>query len=198
MLNKEPQRRFAQTVALLNALTDFMLPAVPNEKKPDNSTTSVNLTTEISLYPDLSTPLAPLEDLDQLREVSEPLPQGIPEDGVYAYLCHNSGNGQKQRFPLKEKSIIVGRLDPKRGLSPDLDLTAVDPKMTISRQHARIRFEGAFFYIEDLKSRNKTRLGEVVLTPLKAELLKHGATVTFGSVRMTFEIAGIIDSSTTP
>jgi pSer/pThr/pTyr-binding forkhead associated (FHA) protein len=74
---------------------------------------------------------------------------------------------------------------------PDIDLTKIDPKMTVSRQHARIRFEENFFYIEDLKSHNRTRLGELALTPLKAELLQHGDPLQFGSVRMTFEIPGI-------
>ena len=85
---------------------------------------------------------------------------------------------------------MVGRLDPKRGVSPDIDLSQFDPRMTISRQHARIRFEN-FFYIEDLKSRNKTRLGELTLTPLHAELLQHGDVVRFGSVPLVFKIPGM-------
>src|SRR5579883_2250197 len=89
-----------------------------------------------------------------------------------------------------KQDTIVGRLDPKRGVTPDIDLSPIDPAMTISRQHARIRFEDTFFYIEDLKSRNKTRLGELVLTPLKAELLQHGDTIIFGSVRMHLEVPG--------
>jgi pSer/pThr/pTyr-binding forkhead associated (FHA) protein len=67
--------------------------------------------------------------------------------------------------------------------------------MTVSRQHARIRFEETFFSIEDLKSHNKTRLNKQVLTPLKAELLQHGDIIHFGKVRMKFEIAGMKDLS---
>jgi pSer/pThr/pTyr-binding forkhead associated (FHA) protein len=44
--------------------------------------------------------------------------------------------------------------------------------------------------IEDLKSRNKTRLGEMTLTPLKAELLQNGDVVSFGSVKATFRLLG--------
>ena len=68
--------------------------------------------------------------------------------------------------------------------------------MTISRQHARIRYEETFFYIEDLKSRNKTRLGELTLTPLKPELLQHGDLISFGSVRLIFKIPGMPDRPT--
>ena len=60
--------------------------------------------------------------------------------------------------------------------------------MTVSRQHARIRFWKTFFSIEDLKSRNKTRLGDLTLTPLKAELLKDGDVLHFGSVRVIFKV----------
>src|SRR5262249_8191330 len=100
----------------------------------------------------------------------------------------------KQRLPIKDTYVIVGRVDPKRGIIPEIDLTTFDPQATISRQHARIRFERTFFYIEDLKSRNKTRLGELVLRPLKPELLQHGDIISFGSVRMTFRIPGEQDT----
>ena len=82
---------------------------------------------------------------------------------------------------------------PARNLNPDIDLTSLDPKMTVSRQHARIHYEGTFFYIEDLTSRNKTRLGDVTLTPLKPEMLHHGDQVRFGSVSMVFRVPGIKD-----
>jgi pSer/pThr/pTyr-binding forkhead associated (FHA) protein len=82
-------------------------------------------------------------------------------------------------------------LDPKRGVRPDIDLASLDLTKTISRLHARIRLEGTSFYIEDLKSQNKTRLGGSILTPLKAELLQHGDKIQFGCVHMTFEIPGM-------
>lgn len=118
----------------------------------------------------------------------------IPEEeGVYAYLYFEKEGEEARRFAIKEKHVVVGRVDPKRGLRPEIDLTDIDPGMTISRQHARIRFEKTFFYIEDLKSRNKTRLGELTLTPLKAELLQHGDVLRFGSVRMVFKVPGMKD-----
>lgn len=120
---------------------------------------------------------------------SDASPQNVPvKTTIYAYLNYEKDGVEVQRFAITQKSTIVGRLDPKRDLRPDIDLSAFDPAMTISRQHARIRFEETFFYIEDLKSRNKTRLGELSLTPFKPELLQHGDILHFGSVRMIFEI----------
>ena len=60
----------------------------------------------------------------------------------------------------------------------------------LSRQHARIRLDGTSFYIEDLESRNKTRLGELTLTPRQPEELQNGDVVIFGSVRATFRLLG--------
>ena len=120
-------------------------------------------------------------------------PQSEETINAYAFLCYEKDDVEIQRFAITKKDVIVGRLDPKRGVSPDIDLTALDPRMTISRQHARIRYEETFFYIEDLKSRNKTRLGELTLVPLKAELLQHGDVVQFGSVRFVFRVSGMRD-----
>jgi pSer/pThr/pTyr-binding forkhead associated (FHA) protein len=121
----------------------------------------------------------------------------VPENAkVYAYLDLEKDGEMTKRVPIQETYVIVGRVDPKRGIKPEIDLTPFDPQATVSRQHARIRFEKTFFYIEDLKSRNKTRLGELVLSPLKPELLQHGDVVYFGSLRMVFRIPGMQDKPT--
>ena len=106
----------------------------------------------------------------------------------YAYLYLEEEGRETRRFVIKDTYVVVGRVDPRRGLKPEVDLTSIDPGMTVSRQHARIRFWKTFFSIEDLKSRNKTRLGERTLTPLKAELLRDGDVVYFGSVRLIFRV----------
>ena len=115
-------------------------------------------------------------------------PLAADEEGVYAYLDFEKEGEEARRFAIKDTYVVVGRVDPKRGLRPEIDLTSIDPGMTVSRQHARIRFEKTFFTIEDLKSHNKTRLGELTLAPLKAELLQHGDVLQFGSVRMVFKV----------
>ncbi|MFL5587251.1 MAG: FHA domain-containing serine/threonine-protein kinase [Ktedonobacteraceae bacterium] len=112
---------------------------------------------------------------------------------IYAFLCYEQEGVEMQRFAITKKDVVVGRIDPKRGFSPDIDLSPIDQKMSVSRQHVRIRYEETFFYIEDLKSRNKTRLGELPLVPLKPELLRHGDLVHLGSVRLVFKVPGMPD-----
>jgi pSer/pThr/pTyr-binding forkhead associated (FHA) protein len=109
---------------------------------------------------------------------------------IYAVLDIKQNEGVVQRITITENSVIVGRADPKRGITPGIDLTPFDPSTSVSRQHARIHLEKTFFYIEDLNSRNKTRLGASTLTPRKPELLHNGDVVNFGSVKATFRLLG--------
>ncbi len=207
-LAKNPAERFANAEMFLAALEALQLPPPPPRRSssdewpiigattapPDTKPSSVGLTAEMRPVDKDATLVERTERRVQPPSSSTTLPQDVPtEAGVYAHLCFEKDGVETQRFAIKEKNVVVGRTDPKRGLTPDIDLSALDPGMTVSRQHARIRYEETFFYIEDLKSRNKTRLGELSLTPLKPELLQHGDTLHFGAVRLTFKVPGMPD-----
>ena len=198
-LEKDPVKRFTNATTLFNALNNVVASLQNEEHKdiPDTLTPpspSINLTSEMILPQGEITKSTTLIEYSpgMLQTTTEkPIPNVPTEEGVYAYLCCQVNGDQPQRFAITQKSVIVGRLDPKRGVRPDIDLASLDLTKTISRLHARIRFEGTFFYIEDLKSQNKTRLGGSILTPLKAELLQHGDRIQFGCVHMTFEVPGM-------
>jgi serine/threonine protein kinase len=189
-LAKEPASRFANADALLRALEAISLPPRPSSKQ----TGGMGLTKEMEpINDDITLRATLIEGVGAPQALSSSPTYDIPSqtEEVYAYLTYEKNGGESKRLVILQKNVIIGRTDPKRGYTPDIDLSALDPKMTVSRQHARIRFEETFFYIEDLKSRNKTRLGELPLTPLKAELLQHGDIIHFGSVRLRFEIPGM-------
>ncbi len=112
-------------------------------------------------------------------------------DGVYAYLCSEQEGTEPQRFALRQKSVVVGRRDPRHHYKPDINLSKIDPRMIVSRKHARIQFQGTHFTIEDLKSHNKTRLGDRVLQESEVVPLQHGDVIDLGGVRLTFEIPGM-------
>jgi serine/threonine protein kinase len=186
-LAKEPTHRFANAGALLTALEAIELPSRQFTSESQGATSGILTREMTSVGDDITLRSTVIEGHSSTQMAHPP----SAEKDVYAYLCYEQESTTSQRIALKGKNIIVGRTDPKRSYTPDIDLTDFDPKMTVSRQHARIRFEETFFYIEDLKSRNKTRLGELPLIPLKAELLQHGDILHFGSVRMRFEIPGM-------
>jgi len=162
-LAKNTAGRFAQAADLLAALEVF-LPAVGDGDEPT-----------IRANPDTN-------------RAANKTPGDRTEERVYARLYYEQEGKTAQEFAMEEPNIIVGRHDPRRGLHPDIDLTALDPKMTVSRLHARISYEGTLFYVEDLKSHNGTRIGELTLTPKQKQLLQHGDVVQFGSVRLVFKV----------
>jgi serine/threonine protein kinase len=187
---KEPNRRFSSVQAFLTALdqvkiaparsTSGWTPVANKAPQP-----SAGLTLEMaSIGNDTGAISAKLTDQ------AATLADAPPGKHTYAYLCYEKTGEETQRIPITQESVIVGRIDPKRGVTPDIDLSKFDTKMTVSRQHARIRYEENFFSIEDLKSRNKTRLKEETLTPFKTELLQHGDVIYFGRVRLRFEVPG--------
>lgn len=117
--------------------------------------------------------------------------QVVPESAkTYAFLDIQQDGQAAQRIAIKEDTVVVGRADPKRGITPGVDLTSFDNSNTVSRQHTRIHFDGTSFYIEDLNSRNKTRLGELTLTPFKPEVIQNGDVLSFGTVKATFRLLG--------
>jgi hypothetical protein len=205
-LAKNAAQRYPNAAALLRALEAVSFPQRsrmgdgvsgdmwPSAQVPAKRTHNSGLTGEMASVPaeeDISSRTL-IEDTVTLVPSLTGNERLVPgEEGVYAYLCLEKEGEDEQRFAIKDKYVIVGRVDPKHGLKPEIDLTSIDAGMTVSRQHARIRYEKTFFHIEDLKSRNKTRIGELPLVPLKPELLQHGDVVHFGSVRLVFKIPGM-------
>jgi len=94
-------------------------------------------------------------------------------------------------FPLAEDGeTSVGRIDPVTGIHPDVDLTPVDGKRSISRRHARVRREegGTYSVIEDVGTMNGTFVNGVRLAAGQPHPVKAGDTVIFGTIQCRFEI----------
>lgn len=196
-LAKNPFGRFPNASEFLAALDAVQLPPpqssgqwyMGGDTSPDlTSAPTDNMTNESPIVKGNEATLRNSSYSLPVPSASSAMHNVPPDAKVYAHLCYEKDGVEKQRFAILEKNVLVGRADPKRDFTPDVDLTTLDPKMTVSRQHARIRYEETFFYIEDLKSHNRTKLGELTLVPMKPELLQHGDTVRFGSVRLVFKV----------
>jgi serine/threonine protein kinase len=96
--------------------------------------------------------------------------------------------GENTRLPLPAPDLIVGRRDPQRGVTPDVDLLALDHQQTVSRRHARFTRRGGRYFIEDLNAYNRTRVNGLPLVPHQEHELHHGDTVRLGNVELRFEI----------
>ncbi len=98
-----------------------------------------------------------------------------------------------ERISLEGPEILVGREDAESAMNPEVDLTPFDTQKSVSRRHARIHLGDDGASIEDLESRNKTRVWDTTLEPGKAEALKDGDMLSFGSVRAVYHLLGTHD-----
>ena len=80
---------------------------------------------------------------------------------------------------------LVGRYDPVTEVRPDIDLTDVDLKRSVSRRHARIiNGEEGYALIEEVGALNGTFVNGNALTPGEPHPLTVGDEVSFGLVKM--------------
>jgi serine/threonine-protein kinase len=88
-----------------------------------------------------------------------------------------------------EGESLIGRLDPNRGIRPEVDLSKYDPAARVSRRHAKIVLQGSQFFIEDLGSANGTFInGQLRLTPKKPHALVSGDEVKLGETTLKFVV----------
>jgi serine/threonine-protein kinase len=89
-----------------------------------------------------------------------------------------------------EGESLIGRIDPNRGIRPEVDLSKYDPAARVSRRHAKIVARESQFFIEDLGSANGTfvngsgKLPKGQLTPLSS-----GDEVRLGETLLRFMVS---------
>ena len=94
---------------------------------------------------------------------------------------------EDRRIALATGVNIVGR-------DREADVRIDDP--SVSRRHARIVVEGDTARVEDLESKNGTRVGGLLVSqPVR---LAKGDVVTFGAIETRFETQPFDETATTP
>lgn len=100
-----------------------------------------------------------------------------PVKNAQAFLEYPSG-GLKSRV---DKTIFV------IGRDPEADFP-LEGKKEISRNHASIEYDGKYFYIRDLNSRNHTVLNGYQLMPEERKRLKDGDQILLGKEELVFRM----------
>jgi molybdopterin converting factor small subunit len=92
-------------------------------------------------------------------------------------------------FPLAGlEEATVGRPDRSTGFVPEVDLTALDVKRTLSRHHAKlVRRDDRFFVREEAGTRNGTFVNGVRIATGTEVELHDGDQVQFGFVKTEFK-----------
>jgi CRP-like cAMP-binding protein len=95
---------------------------------------------------------------------------------------------RKTRFEVnREGDTILGRSDSVTGLTPDVDLTPVDPQRTVSRRHARLYWIDDLLYVmEEIGVGNGTFVNDRRLATGAPATVRHGDDLRLGLVTLTF------------
>ena len=101
-------------------------------------------------------------------------------------LNFRSGPKAGDTINIGPKTMTVGR-------SPDNDIVIDDP--TVSRQHARITFDGNQFYVEDLNSTSGTKING---KNVAKEAIMAGATMKMGNTEIGFNNNGVYQEKFPP
>ena len=87
----------------------------------------------------------------------------------------------------KEGDTLVGRSDPVTGITPDVDLTPLDPQRSTSRRHAKLyQMSDTYYVMEEIGVMNGTYVNGNRLTTGVPIALQNGDVLKFGLVSMTF------------
>ncbi len=90
-------------------------------------------------------------------------------------------------FLNREGDTLVGRSDPVTGITPDVDLTPLDPQRSTSRRHAKLyQMSDTYYVMEEIGVMNGTYVNGNRLTTGVPIAVQNGDVLKFGLVSMTF------------
>jgi CRP-like cAMP-binding protein len=129
------------------------------------------------------------------REVAEEEEKPAPRRPAPARerdVCRLTAVDQEMEFFLNgEGDTLVGRTDPVTGITPDIDLTPLDPQRSTSRRHAKLYQMGGHFYVmEEIGVMNGTFVNDNRVATGTPVPLQSGDTVKFGLVTLTVQATG--------
>jgi CRP-like cAMP-binding protein len=88
-----------------------------------------------------------------------------------------------REYFVESHSALVGRYDSATGIHPDIDLTADDGYLSVSRRHARVFYEhGRHFLLEEMGVANGTFVHGERLEPGQIHEISDGDRIGFGAV----------------
>jgi len=125
----------------------------------------------------------------QVPEEEKPLPRRVAPQRDMCRLL--SPDGKEEYFLNREGDTLVGRADPVTGITPDIDLSRLDPQRSTSRRHAKLyHLAGHFYVMEEIGVMNGTYVNESRLATGTPVSIKNGDVLKFGLVQLSFHDSG--------
>jgi CRP-like cAMP-binding protein len=89
--------------------------------------------------------------------------------------------------PLYGADVLIGRYDPVTGQKPDVDLTEIDLKRSVSRRHARIlQKDDGYVLLEEVGALNGTFVNGTKLNAGQSHPIADGDQLGVGMVKLVF------------
>jgi CRP-like cAMP-binding protein len=121
----------------------------------------------------------------RVAEEEKPAPRHVEPDRD---ACRLTATDPPAEFFLnREGDTLVGRSDPVTGITPDVDLTPLDPQRSTSRRHAKLyQMSDRYYVMEEIGVMNGTYVNGNRLTTGVPIAVQGGDVLKFGLVSMTF------------
>ena len=121
---------------------------------------------------------AKLRPVPQVRSTA-----ASPDSGIRLVVEGDEDTG----FALGPGETMIGRFDPVTEMKPDVDLTQLDLKRSVSRRHGRIfPTDDGYAITEEVGALNGTFVNGDKLVTGKPHPIRDGDQVSFGMVKLVF------------
>jgi CRP-like cAMP-binding protein len=118
------------------------------------------------------------------RPASAPKPKAAAAGETGARL---EVDGEGTVFSVAADDTLIGRFDPVTEQMPDVDLTQVDLKRSVSRRHARlVKTSEGFTLTEEVGALNGTFINGTKLVTGRPQPVQDGDRVSIGMVKLVF------------
>lgn len=122
------------------------------------------------------------------QAVAAPSAAAVSEAGAKVSGARLDTEEGETAFTLSGEEILVGRYDPVTEIQPEVDLTDLDTKRSVSRRHARLsRRKGTWYVSEEVGALNGTFVNGVKLLAGRGAPISDGDTLSFGMVRLVYK-----------
>jgi len=182
-LAKDRKDRFGSVNEMVQAIEEAMQAVWPSATV---SAKAPAIARDKELPETLKAESPPRGPADHEAETAKPV-----EAGAAALVCPEGPS-----YPLLGDRLLIGRKDPRRGISPDIDLTGAEPldpksgkrRRTVHREQAWICWKGLGWTVEVLPgTEDRARLNDEPMQAGRQYPLHNGDRLRFGAVELVLQ-----------